>query len=75
MARKPTLAEFAGAYGGRRTVKWCDSLPDEVKQEMLESDASTQIVVKWLQALGYDEASYGKVDGWRRGQRERRIAG
>lgn len=70
MAR-PSLEEFAKDNGGRQARRWCDDLPDDVKAQILSSDASTAVVVRWLLSLGHDEASYGKVDTWRRSERER----
>ena len=65
-----SLEEFAAKHGGRRTTRWCDTLPEDVKAQIRTSDASTMVIVRWLQSLGFD-ASYGKVDTWRRSERER----
>jgi hypothetical protein len=69
--KNPSLDEFARQHGGRRAKSWCDDLPDDVKAQIVASDASTALIVRWLMSLGHAEASYGKVDGWRRTQRER----
>jgi hypothetical protein len=69
-----SLDEFARQHGGRKAKCWCDDLPDDVKAQIVASDASTSTIVRWLHSLSWTEASYGKVDGWRRSQRERRIA-
>jgi len=66
-----SLEEFAAKNGGRKAKCWCDDLPDDVKAQIVASDASTSTIVRWLHSLSWTEASYGKVDGWRRAQRER----
>ena len=71
----PSLEEFARQHGGRKAKSWCDDLPDDVKVQIVASDAPVSLIVRWLHSLGHTEASYGKVDGWKRAQRERPDAG
>jgi hypothetical protein len=66
----PSLTEFAEA-NARRYANWMtDVLPDEVRQQILDSpDVSTATIVKWLRSLGYAEATENKVQKWRRDAR------
>lgn len=68
--KNPSLDEFARQHGGRRTTRWCDTLPEDIQAQIRNSDASTMVIVRWLQSLGYD-SSYGRVDTWRRAERDR----
>ena len=46
---------------------WCDALPDDVRAQILAApDASATQIVEWLRSIGYPDASYSRVDGWRR---------
>jgi hypothetical protein len=71
MSDKPLdLAEFAKGHK-RHHRCWADGLPDDVKAEIVANlDVSVVVVVKWLHELGYPEASTGKIDVWRRRQRD-----
>jgi|GEM_PF-6482817 len=68
--KRPALADFAKAHK-RQHKCWADSLPEEVRAEiMANADVAVSTVVKWLHELGYREASVGKIDVWRRRQRD-----
>ena len=66
-----SLDDYAAKHGGRKSKSWCDDLPDDLKVQIVASNASSSVIVRWLQSLGFHEASYGKIDGWRRSQRDR----
>ena len=66
-----SLGEFARENGRRKAKSWCDDLPDDVKAQIVASDGiPTSVIVRWLHSLSYLDASYGKIDNWRRAQRE-----
>lgn len=68
--KRPALADFAKA-NKREHKCWADSLPEDVRAEILaNSDVAVSTIVKWLQELGFREASVGKIDVWRRRQRD-----
>jgi hypothetical protein len=68
--KRPDLATFAAAHK-RHHKCWADSLPDDVKAEIVANhDVSVVVVVRWLQSLGWTEATTGKIDVWRRRQRD-----
>lgn len=63
----PSLAEFAAAQVSGRSRKWCDDLPDDVKAQILSADGvPSRVIAEWLKTLGYADATYAKVDGFRR---------
>lgn len=72
MAKKdqPTLDEFAAAQPDPRKNAWSDTLPEDIRQQITDSTASSLTVVKWLHSIGYPEATYSKVDHWRRQARQ-----
>ena len=53
---------------------WVDTLPEDIQQQIATSTVSVQRLVKWLRAIGYEDATYAKVDRWRREHRDRRNA-
>lgn len=67
----PSLAEFAASVPDPRKVKWCDTLPEDVRQQLLATDCSANVAAKWLNALGYPEATPQKVANWLRANRDR----
>lgn len=65
-----SLAEFAAAQVNGRSKKWADDLPDDIKAQILSADGvPSRVVAEWLKSLGYAEATYAKVDGFRRDRR------
>lgn len=66
----PSLDEFAAA-NGRKYPNWCDDvLTDDIRAQIVASDAPVATIVKWLHSLGYDAATENKISKWR--QRARR---
>lgn len=67
---KPTLAEsldaFAEEHKAERTKAFWFTLPDELRQVIVESPHATHTIVKWLQANGYPDATYSKIEHYRR---------
>lgn len=70
----PTLAEFSAAQPDKRSVSWCDTLPEDVQRQLIETECSTTHAVAWLKALGHTEATVARVDNWRRRKRDDRDA-
>jgi len=68
----PNLDDWLGENPETRTgvVPFVDTLPSEIRDQLHQSDASTQRLVKWLRAIGYSEATYAKLDRWRRSHRD-----
>jgi hypothetical protein len=70
-----SLDEFA--QGRRQTARraWWYSLPEDVRAEIVDSSAPSEVVVVWLrEELGLTDASFGKVDPFRRKARHERQA-
>jgi hypothetical protein len=68
---QPDLAEFARTFEARSGPKaWCETLPDDVKEQIRSTmgTVSSRLVVRWLQSIGYPEATLSKVEHWRRNQ-------
>ena len=70
----PSLDEFAAARKpvGKTAFWW--SLPDEIREEIITSGAASETVVLWLHELGWTDASFGKVDPYRRKAKHERQA-
>jgi len=56
-----SLDDFARESGRRRMPRWVDSLPDDVRAQIVASDASATVVTRWLHSLGFDEATAARV--------------
>lgn len=62
------LDEFVAANPKVTGYKsWCDQLPDDIKAQILAApDASATQILEWLHSIGFPDATYSRVDGWRR---------
>ena len=65
MASEKTLEEFAtsqpSSYGA-----WCDTLPDDIFNQIwdalsIRGGVGKVTAAKWLQSIGYPDATQGKV--------------
>jgi len=69
-----SLDEFAEGRTRRRGfVSFWSTLPEEIREQIVESDAPSEVVVQWLQSLGYP-ATFGNTDPQRRRARREREA-
>lgn len=71
----PSLADWLERNEQPRPSFWND-LPDHIRQQIVNSPASSKRVVEWLVELGYDgkqmpEATPQKIDAPRRKERQR----
>ena len=55
------LETFAATNGRRYATRWVDQLPDDIRQQILESDAGPTGICNWLKSLGYADATVNKV--------------
>ena len=69
--RRPSLDEFAANQQPPARVAFWHGLPEELRAEVLESSAPSTVVVDWLIELGWTDATFGKVDPYRRRDRRR----
>lgn len=69
--QRQSLDDYAAGRGGHARSAFWHQLPDELRTEILESSAPTVVVVDWLIELGWTEATFGKVDPYRRRDRRR----
>ena len=63
-----SLDEFAAA-NPRRTPgygAYIDSLPEDMRQQILDSKAGHATVAKWLHGLGHERVTQQQVGNWRR---------
>jgi len=59
------FAEANPTTSGYRS--WCDKLPEDIQRQILDTnDVSSQQIVAWLRSIGYADATYAKVDNFRR---------
>ena len=70
----PSLDEFAvGKERKRGRASFWSTLPADVREQIIESDAPTEVVVEWLKSLGYP-STFGNTDPMRRRARRERQA-
>lgn len=63
----PSLSSFVAENLQSRSRRWCDDLPDDIKEQIQSApEVSSRLIVEWLVSIGYTEATYAKVDGFRR---------
>ena len=71
-AKRPSLDEWLVDNAPLRSSYWNDVLPDDVKEQLIASDASTARCVAWLHSIGFEDATPQKIDSARRRERQRR---
>jgi hypothetical protein len=71
-SKEKSLEDFASELSAKRVLGYADTLPKDVQDQILASKASARVVVKWLHSLGYEDATYSKIDHWRRQERNAR---
>ncbi len=64
-----SLDEFAAAKRSARPTAWWFTLPEEVRQVIIDSLHATHTIVDWLHANGYPDATYSKVENYRHEKR------
>ncbi len=70
----PSLDEFAVGKGRKKgQASFWSSLPDDVREQIVASDAPSEVCVQWLRSLGYP-ATFGNTDPMRRRARREREA-
>lgn len=70
--KEPSLDEWLEDNAPARSSYWNDVLPDDIKTQIVESDASTARVTAWLVSIGFEDATPQKIDAPRRRERQRR---
>lgn len=75
MSKKPadlaaSLDAFAEEVKNERITAWWYTLPEDVRQVIIESPHATHTIVKWLQANGYPDATYSKIEHYRRSSKK-----
>ena len=66
MASKLSLVEFVEQHGGRPKTAWADTLPEEIRQEILSNPGvGARQVCRWLHAQGHLEATESKIEHFR----------
>jgi hypothetical protein len=66
---KQSLVEFAAEVEAERKTCHCDTLPEDVQEELIISPVSTAVAAKWLRKNGYEATG---LDSWRRNKRAAR---
>lgn len=77
MAAMETLEEFGATRPTRARSFWRDELPEDVREQLVNSDLSTVVCVEWLKRIGYDGtsrplATVAKIDQPRREAKQQR---
>lgn len=55
-----TLDQFVSKSPNK--VAWWKSLPEDVLDQIMASDAGSAIVAKWLQSIGIEDATRARVE-------------
>ena len=60
------LVEFVEKHGGRPKTAWGDSLPENLRQEILANPSvGARQICRWLAAQGYLGATESKIEYFR----------
>ena len=71
-AQKPTedltasLDAYADSVRSQRATAYWYTLPEDVREVIVASPHATHTIVRWLQANGYPDATYSKIEHYRR---------
>jgi len=65
-----SLDAFAAEMKAQTPKAWWFTLPENVRAIIVSSPHATHTIVKWLQANGYPEATYSKIEHYRRGHKD-----
>jgi hypothetical protein len=65
MQKPSSLDEFAGR-GLRKGESYLDTLPDDIKAQLIESKVGHTDACRWLRSLGYSDAGRKMVENWRK---------
>lgn len=67
---KASLDAFAEEIKATQTTAYWYRLPAEVREIIETSSHATHTIVKWLQANGYPDATYSKIEHYRRASKK-----
>jgi hypothetical protein len=67
---KASLDAFAKEIKATQTTAFWYRLPVELRETIENSDHATHTIVKWLQANGYPDATYSKIEHYRRASKQ-----
>ena len=66
MSDEPSLDEFAASDPVRTGSRsYLDTLPDDIREQLLASTAGHSTAARWLKSLGFERASQQMVQIWR----------
>jgi len=64
-----SLDDFAGQVAAERTRCYCDTLPDDIQEQLVNADVSTAVAAAWLERIGFESTG---LESWRRKKRAER---
>lgn len=67
---KASLDAFAKDIKATQKIAYWYGLPAELREIIENSDHATHTIVKWLQANGYPDATYSKIEHYRRASKK-----
>ena len=57
-----SLAEFTATKRNAGGGRWVDTLPQEIVDEVMASNAGAKVIADWLKARGFDGATPSKCE-------------
>ena len=55
-----SLAEFTATKRNAGGERWSDKLPENIKAQIMASNAGAKVIADWLNQIGYKDATAGK---------------
>ena len=66
-----SLDAFAQKVKAGRTTAYWYTLPEDVRATIEQSPYATHTIVQWLREIGYEDATYSKIEHYRKATRKR----
>lgn len=65
-----SLEDFAKNLKDARPTAYWFTLPEEIRDIICASPHATHTIVQWLHSIGYDDATYSKIEHYRKAGRK-----
>ena len=65
-----SLDAYADSVRAERATAYWYTLPEEVRATIEASGHATHTIVRWLHTIGYEDATYSKIEHYRKATRK-----